>query len=161
MPAHVDSVPPAVHSLVRFSPRRILDIGPGWGSFGVLSREYLPDLECIEAIELAGALKPTVSGIYDEIFIGDVRDRGIDFWTDGPWDMVLLIDVLGYMPMADGHELLGRILGAGKRILVSTPIVWRVDYLSHWQVHDLAHGYPVAENVSTLDSLTVVLGKAV
>lgn len=166
--SYVDSVPPIVHALVRINPRAVLDVGPGWGKYGVMCREYLADLECIEAAEVREGVKPTIHRIYDELYVGDIRERQREWWKCGTWDTVLLIDIIEHMSMADGHHLLDCILESGKRALISTPTRWfeqhvdgnpYEDHVSHWEVHDLADRYPVAANVSTLDSLIMVLGR--
>jgi hypothetical protein len=108
----------------------ILDVGPGYGKYGVLLREYLnhkpSELSCVEAERryLDGARAILHVEAYDEVYLGDVRDPT---WTPfvalasglavtvpnriAEFDLVWMVDVLEHLPKADGAALLEAIPG--------------------------------------------------
>ena len=96
-----------VHTTKR--KRRILDVGPGHGKYGVLLREYTTGSDRLGAIE---AWKPYVDAfnllcMYDEVFAVDVRD----FDLLHEYDVKLMIVVLDHLHRQDGEQLLRRIPG--------------------------------------------------
>lgn len=101
------------------NPKRILDVGPGKGKYGLLIREYLNPLErldCVEAWEPYVSEFPWLAAIYDNLIIGDVRDLSNEHLAE--YDVVLMIDVIEHMDKEDGLTLLNRIPGA---VIVCTP----------------------------------------
>ena len=160
--SYVDSVPPIVHLLTRVSPKRVVDIGPGWGKYGLMCREYLPGLERLEAVEVPEGVKPTQRAIYDAIVTDDVRAVSPTHWAD--FDLALLIDVIEHMTKAEGRRLVEEIIGQGCQVLVSTPKVFfhqhdednpYEEHVSLWAWNDFP---PAAEDVSTIDALIFLLG---
>lgn len=111
------SIAPIVGAIVSLQPTRILDVGPGWGKYGLLCREYLPQIDVLDAIEVSQGRLATQDFIYDHVIEADAR--GFNGWNR--YDLVLLIDVIEHMPKADGHELLDDIGRHGVCALVSTP----------------------------------------
>lgn len=113
-------VPSAVVMALEHRPRRVLDVGPGNGKYGVLLREYArPALERLDAIELEERYPdafPWLEHVYDELRIGDVCGVPTDELWD--YDLVLMVDVLEHLDHDAGAELLGRIPG---RVVVCTP----------------------------------------
>lgn len=159
----VDSFPPIVKLIIGLEPRRVLDIGPGWGKYGLACREYLPDIEFLAGVEVPQGRLSTQDAIYDHVFIGDVRDQDQAMFAG--YDLVLLIDVIEHMTLWDGHQLLHSIQKAGCRILVATPKVF-VDqhddsnpyetHVSLWNWEEFAaHGIKADE--STIDSIIYLL----
>ena len=115
------------------NPSSLLDVGAGFGKYGVLAREYLelhesswrkPNWKCrIDGIE---AFKEYLSGlhdfVYNHIYVGDARE--IIPSLKEHYDLILLIDVLEHFEFAEGVSLLKSCLEAGDNILVSTPLDW-------------------------------------
>lgn len=107
-------------------PIRILDIGPGFGRYGLLCRELVDGVERglrisrIDAIEAEARYIdafPWLAAIYDEVFVGDASDPDFaDLF--GPYDLVLMLDVIEHLDRAKALELLERIPG---RVLIATP----------------------------------------
>lgn len=161
--SYVDSFAPIVKAIIARSPRRVLDIGPGWGKYGLACREYLPDLQTLDAIEVPQGRQRTQAAIYDTVFIGDARFAPEAFYR--VYDLVLLIDVIEHFPKERGHELLHRIQAAGPGTLVATP-KWffeqhdddnpHEEHLSFWAWDDLAP-YGIDADVSTIDAVIYVL----
>lgn len=157
----VDSVPPIIHTLIGLSPSRVLDVGPGWGKYGIMCLEYLPQVELLDALEVPEGRLRTQDAIYDHVIEADART----FSAWGVYDVVLLVDVIEHMGKEDGHALLDSIQGAGTRVLVSTPKEFfeqhddhnpYEEHVSHWAWEDFAeHG--VKLDASTISSIIYVL----
>jgi hypothetical protein len=164
--SYADSFPPIVHAIVAQSPRHVLDVGPGWGKYGLACREYLPQLESLDAVEVVQGRYPTLHAIYDCIFVGDIRDAPEQFFL--PYDLVLIIDVIEHLLLDDGHDLLARIQRAGPSILVATPTQFfeqhnatnpHEEHLSFWDSAEFQQ-HTVAADVSTADaSIYIIKGR--
>jgi hypothetical protein len=161
--SYIDSYTPIVKLLIERAPRHILEIGPGWGKYGLACREYLPDLDRLDAIEVPQGRFVTQGAIYDNVFVDDARRAPDTFF--GLYDLVVLVDVIEHFTLDDGHELLGRIQGAGTNVLVATPKQWiaqhddrnpHEEHLSYWSWEELAqHG--IDADVSTIDAVIYLL----
>ncbi len=163
--SYVDAVAPIVHALVALAPRRVVDVGPGWGKYGLLVREYLGVVA--DAIEVEPGRLPTQDALYGTVHVGDVRRFTPAFWREQGWDLALLVDVIEHMPKADGHALLARLHDAGTAVLISTPKVFfsqhdprnpYEEHVSHWTWQDLVGRYAIMRDASTPDSLIYVVG---
>lgn len=115
----------------RTNPNSVLDIGIGFGKYGVLSREYLEMWDGrkgfyndwrrrIDGIEgFKDYITPLHNFIYDNIYIGDAKD--IIPTLKIKYDLILLIDVLEHFDYKDGLQILENCRKIGKNILISTP----------------------------------------
>lgn len=129
MPRHI---PGFVDLLWRLRPKRILDIGPGFGLNGAIARQYLDvfgapvpygehrtTIDCIEVHE------PYITGlhraVYDHIAIGDALDVMSTSLDAGTYDLVLLLDVLEHFERERGLRLLAECRRVGSRTLVNVP----------------------------------------
>jgi len=122
-------VSPITWLIHEIDPQSVLDIGPGFGKYGFISREYLElwfrttdyakRTRRIDAIEVFEPyVTPLLRSIYDEVHVGDA----IDILPELPvYDLVLLIDVLEHMDKANGTRLITSALGKGTLVIVSTP----------------------------------------
>lgn len=159
----VDSYAPIVKLLIELNPRMIIDIGPGWGKYGLACREYLPDLEYLAGLDVPQGRLTTQDAIYDFMYVGDARETISSFYKG--YNVALLIDVIEHMTLDDGHELLRTIRKAGCRPLVSTPKVFTEQHdknnpfethVSHWDWEMFVpHG--IDADVSTIDSIIYLL----
>jgi 2-polyprenyl-3-methyl-5-hydroxy-6-metoxy-1,4-benzoquinol methylase len=157
----VDSVPSIVHLLIRRAPGRVVDIGPGWGKYGLLCREYLHNIDWLDAVEVSEGRKATQDPIYDDVHVSDVRL--FKYWRC--YDLALMIDVIEHMDHEDGHQILQKVLGDGCSVLVSTPKAFveqsdaRNPYETHvslWTGEDFER-YEIEEDASTIDSIIYLL----
>jgi hypothetical protein len=158
----VDSVAPIMHTIIDMVPERIVDVGPGWGKYGLMCREYLPNLKWLDAVEVPEGRCSVQDEIYDHVFEGDARCfRG---WR--PYELALLVDVIEHMSKEDGHALLRRMLQAGADVLVSTPKVFveqhdddnpYEEHICLWTWQDFNDHYEVKVDVSTIDSIIYLL----
>lgn len=94
----------------------MLDVGPGHGKYGLLAREYLPNLGLLDAVEAESRyITPLLWEIYDTVICDDVRhwhEEQLDY------DVVLMADVIEHMPISEGLQLLQRTPG---HVVVTTP----------------------------------------
>lgn len=123
-------IPKILDLMIAADPKSMLDVGVGFGKFGVLAREYLElwdgreeyghfvrRIDGIEAFK--GYLTPLHDFIYDHIYLGDaaeivptLRDR---------YELVLLIDVLEHFEKPAGARLLKTLLKKNRGVIVSVP----------------------------------------
>lgn len=144
MPTSNLAVAPAVlWTVAEVDHGRILDVGPGWGKYAVLLREYLNDKPTrIDAVE---AWVPYVDQhglgcLYDRIWPTDVCLLPDDVLAS--YDVVLMVDVIEHIDKAAAIELLARI---PCRVVICTPVEWFATddglppteaHVSHWTVAD-------------------------
>lgn len=144
MPTSNLAVAPAVlWNVAETAHDSVLDVGPGWGKYAVLLREYLNDPPSrIDACEL---WEPYVDEhrlrvLYDDVLVGDACDLPVDVLDR--YEVVLMVDVIEHMPKQRALDLLARIAG---RVVISTPVEWfdtgpglpaTEAHVSHWTVDD-------------------------
>jgi|SRR5580692_4353659 hypothetical protein len=108
----------------RIAPRSVLDLGVGFGLYGVLCRQIMDgqDGRCdpstwrgsLEGYEAWANYRNPAWGVYNRIEIEKFNLRR-DF------DLVLMIDSLEHMPEKQGRFLLRWIVGCNKHVIVSVP----------------------------------------
>ncbi len=156
------NIPYVVDVLMKIEPRRVLDVGVGFGRWGMVLREFGEvwfgrihpeswELR-IEGIEAFPAnVTPYHPHFYDEIHQGDASE--IMEKLDGGWDLVLFGDVLEHFEKAEGRRLLGLALAEADYVIVNLPLGehWEQGeaygnpyeaHLSHWDEADF-EGWPV------------------
>src|SRR5438094_354805 len=112
--------------IVKTNPFRLLDVGIGFGKYGLLAREYLELWDGrfqyddwrrrIDGIEIHRAfIRDWHRAIYDQIWIGDALEI---LPTLPSYDLVLLIDVLEHFPEQSGHALLAEAVARNRNVLV-------------------------------------------
>ena len=110
-------IPRIVDVLARERPRRVLDVGAGYGKFGLLAREY-GGAEHVDAIDA----NPPRFPVYDRVFLGDLRsiDRLIPAEPER-WDLALFVDVIEHLEKPDAYRVLDFLVRRCGRVLVTTP----------------------------------------
>jgi len=115
--------------IITLNPKTVLDMGSGFGKFGVLCREYLElwdgrqkydfkrRIDCVEVFQQY--ISPLHQYIYDNIYNKDILDIAPEL--DIRYDLVLLIDVLEHFEKEDGISLIETLLAKNECILISTP----------------------------------------
>jgi 2-polyprenyl-3-methyl-5-hydroxy-6-metoxy-1,4-benzoquinol methylase len=123
-------------------PRKILDVGCGYGKYGVLLREYVEGHPSVDGVE---AWEPYVEphklrGIYDNLYVEDVC--GLSQEILDQYDMVVMGDVIEHIGKHQALELLSRIKGW---VVIATPFDhFHTDeglppteaHISHWTTED-------------------------
>ncbi|MFA5052171.1 MAG: class I SAM-dependent methyltransferase [Patescibacteria group bacterium] len=119
-----------VELIVLTNPKALLDIGVGFGKYGLLAREYLEYWDGrgkyhdwqrrIDGIEAFPAyLTPVHEFVYSNMYKGDALQ--ILPTLTMKYDLVLLIDILEHFAQDDGQKLLKECLRISRNVLVSTP----------------------------------------
>lgn len=121
MPSSNLAVAPTVLHLIHQVHKpggRILDIGPGWGKYATLIREYVDPTARISGLELWDPYihDHRLPHLYDPVVHGDAREMTTQYYSQ--FDVVLIADVIEHMTIVEGTALLERIPGW---IIVSTP----------------------------------------
>ena len=132
-----EPVPFIVNKIITLKPRRILDVGIGFGKWGFLAREYTDiwlnhssDPEgyknknwksTVDGIEIfAGYVAELQREIYDNIWIGDACELIPALRTR--YDMIICSDMLEHMEGEKGYELLASIKDKCHDAFIVTPI---------------------------------------
>lgn len=124
------------------APRIVLDIGCGYGKYGVLLREYIDPTPTVIGVE---AWQPYVeahrlAGIYDQLHVTDVM--ALDQAVLDTADLVFMGDVIEHLAKPDAIDLLDRIRGW---VVINTPVEyfhngdglpWTEEHRSHWTTAD-------------------------
>lgn len=115
--------------VIALKPFSVLDVGSGFGKYGVLCREYLElwdgrqeynFLRRIDGVEVfENYITPLHKFIYNNIYTENIIDvvKKLDY----TYDLVLLIDVLEHFSKEEGVWLLNNLLSKNKGILIGTP----------------------------------------
>jgi hypothetical protein len=116
--------------VLKLDPYSILDVGTGFGKYGVLCREYLElwdgrhkyddFLRKIDGVEAHDKyITPLHRFVYNNIYSEDVLT--LINRIDCKYDLSLLIDVLEHFDKAAGRMLLEKLLSKSKGVLISIP----------------------------------------
>jgi SAM-dependent methyltransferase len=123
------NIVPILSVIQNLQPRSVLDIGCGFGKYGVLIREYLdvwqerlePDTwkTRIVGVEAFAAYKnPIVDYVYDQVHVGPA-EQVVN--TLGSFDVVLIADVIEHLERSAAVTLVNRCLEISPVLIISTP----------------------------------------
>jgi hypothetical protein len=125
----VHNIVPILSILQNLQPESILDIGCGFGKYGVLLREYLDiwherlgpqqwqvRLEAIDAFPKYR--NPIWDYVYQAIHIGCAQDL---LPTLGFYDVILIADVIEHLERVEAKELVQQSLSKSRVVVISTP----------------------------------------
>lgn len=124
-------IPFCVEVLMKINPSSVLDVGVGFGRWGILTREFcevwngrvFKDLWTIriEGIEgFARSVTDYHSDFYNHVHIGDAAL--LIPQLKGPWSATVYGDVLEHFDRSKAEELLHRSLSHSDYVLVNVPI---------------------------------------
>lgn len=106
-----------VSVLMRENPASVLDVGCGWGKFGVMTREYTQATR-VDALDVVVPRYP----VYDHAYQGDIREVEKILPPGTPrYDLALFIEVLEHLEKADAWSVIGQLLRVSRRVLITTP----------------------------------------
>ena len=119
-----------VTAIAATNPQSILDIGTGFGKYGLLAREYLefwtdnPEYanwkHTIDGIEVFEKyITPLHRYIYSNLYIGEARS--VLSQLAKSYDLILLIDVIEHFSHDEGLAFLKLCCKKAKNVIVSTP----------------------------------------
>ena len=139
-----------VDLIFRTRPRKMLDIGVGFGKYGFLAREYLElwnesgnynrwqvQIDGIEAFE--DYITPLQKQVYDTLFIGDAL-KIMPGMTE-KYDLILLIDVLEHFTFEEGTRLLEECRRLSHNMIISVPKAMSVQEEVFGNPYEI-HRYP-------------------
>lgn len=146
---------PIVKIVKELNPKRILDIGIGWGVYGSMLRVALPDA-VIDGVEVWD-YETEMWKSYNHIYRVDLTD------FDYPkYDVYLIIDVIEHLTKEDARKLLDKLTG---KIMISTPRDYPQDnqdnpfenHISKWVIEDFKN-YKLVD-YSNKESIIVLINK--
>jgi hypothetical protein len=131
----VDQVPIIVFLLLKLNPKTVLDVGKGFGKYGLLLHEYVgidstkrPDPSktlseqsrvTVDAVEVnQNYLWPHISQFYRHVYVGRVQDLCNSLPS---YDVVLMADVIEHIEKAAARQVVEYFLAQGSTVVVSTP----------------------------------------
>lgn len=114
-------IPRIVDVIARERPRSVLDVGAGYGKYGVLAREYA-DPRRVDAVDA----NPPRYPVYDHVYQGDIRELDRLLPPDVPeYDLALFIDVIEHFDKEDAWRVLDALTRRAHRVLITTPLGFR------------------------------------
>ena len=124
-------IPFCVEAMMRIEPKRVLDIGVGFGRWGIMAREFCDvwfgrvlrsrwkvRIEGVEAYPKN--IDAYHSHFYDKIHVGDLRNLLPGF--KDRWNLILFGDVLEHFEKDEGIQLLHWALELSDYVLVNIPL---------------------------------------
>jgi len=143
-------IPFCIEAMMRIAPQRVLDIGVGFGRWGMITREFcdvwfgrVSPLDWKVHVEGVEASPKNIdahhSYFYDKIHIGDLRDLLPTF--KNRWDLIIFGDVLEHFEKHDATQLLHWAVGLSDYVLVNIPLG------DNWQ-QDEVYGNPYKRHLS-------------
>jgi hypothetical protein len=119
-----------IELIIRSHPDSVLEIGPGFGKYGFLTREYLElwdgrdvyndwkfEIDTIEAFE--SYVTPLQKSIYSHIYTGDALE--ILPAIDRHYGLIVMVDVFEHFTWENGIRLLKEALSKADNVIISSP----------------------------------------
>lgn len=163
------NITPMMYVIAQLRPQSLLDVGCGFGKYGVLVREYLDvwherydcgSWKCrIVGVDgFAAYRNPIWDYVYQEVIVGDAQE--VVPRLEGPFDVSLLADVIEHLEKEAACRLVAACLEKSAVCIVSTP---KEFYPQHDVMHNeferhrclwAAGDFPPAAHVMTIPALT-------
>lgn len=118
-------ISPILLTIMALEPKRVLDVGVGFGKWGFLMKEYLDGFSGQLHMDGVEAHKPSLvssgaSRWYNSMYLHEFN--GCMIHQPKPYDLVLMLDILQCFERKDGGRALLKALELGDRVLVSVPL---------------------------------------
>lgn len=129
--SHHQQLNEIVGLIISINPKSLLDIGVGFGKYGVLAREYLELWDGrskyrdwthrIDGIEIYRDYKNQIyESVYNTIYWGNALEILPNLTHQ--YDLILAIDVLEHFTREDGLAFIDMCMNQSKNLIVSTPV---------------------------------------
>lgn len=174
-----NQIPRIIDILLAVRPKRILDVGIGFGKYGFLSREYLEvwghegeyrkDRIAVDGVEYYEKYITNIQrSIYDKIYTGDIEEVMDQLER---YDLTFLVDVIEHFDLPKGKVLIEKLLSKSEFLLIATPRFphrqeatfgnVKESHLSRWAVRNFK--LPGTHQISIKDGegLIVLLSRSV
>lgn len=145
--------------LIELRPTSVLDVGIGYGKWGLLVREYV---DCwsnhrvspnrwatkLIGVEIFRGYDNPVWNVYSGLIIDDIRAAIKSIITsEERFDLVLMIDVLEHLSRDDGLKLLSQLKSIGGNVIFTYSNCYQKDvgnnkhedHISTWSVEDFSY----------------------
>ncbi len=160
------NLPFVATELQRLNPKSILDVGVGFGKWGVVAREYLEAWQGrfrredrqvrIEGIEIFEDYRnPVWDAVYDRVHIGDALAL---VETLGHFDVAIICDVIEHIDKPTGLKLLRGLLNTCDTVILTTPLSFWPQQEEHGNVHEKHVSLWQPEDFEEFSGRTVELG---
>ena len=124
-----NNIVPILTTIQALQPRSVLDIGCGFGKYGVLLREYLDvwneridreswKVQLVGIDAFAQYRNPIWDYVYQKIYVGEAQKI---LPTLGDFDLVLIADVIEHLEHPEAVELVRICLKKSPVLVISTP----------------------------------------
>ena len=126
-------IPRVCDVLVAEKPASVLDVGAGYGKYGLLAREF-GGAQRVDAIDA----NPPRFDVYDHVYLGDLRRLDALLPSDAPrYDLAMFIDVIEHLDKPDALAFLDRLVVRARRVLITTPWGFRPQEIAGmpWETH--------------------------
>ena len=126
-------IPRVCDVLVAERPASVLDVGAGYGKYGLLAREF-GEAARVDAIDA----NPPRFDVYDHVYLGDLRQLDTLLPADAPrYDLAMFIDVIEHLDKPDAWSFLAKLTSRAKKVLITTPWGFRPQEIPGmpWETH--------------------------
>lgn len=131
-------VPHVAHVLFQCQPRRVLDLGIGFGMYGAVVRQWLdlgmrPWRTCLLGVEAFASYGNPLWDLYDLVVVAPLQEFLAR--EHEPFDFILFFDVIEHLERREGLLAVERcqaLLSPQGRLMVGTPAV----FMEQGAVHD-------------------------
>jgi 2-polyprenyl-3-methyl-5-hydroxy-6-metoxy-1,4-benzoquinol methylase len=138
MTSFPENIPVILNVAASLKPKKILDVGPGFGKFGLMLREALLsiraedkseaipkqdfEIHCVESCRYFIG-QPWHTSLYENHFHGDLFNIKMDTLAAQHYDLMLLIDVIEHGPKEKWLKWISefRVASRKTQLLISTP----------------------------------------
>jgi len=139
-------IPEVINEIMRLNPKSILDIGPGFGKWGVLFREYLElwghrqyhKETWTKQIDCCEVFRPYITElhnfIYSNVIVKDIRD----YVKEMPnYDVIVLIDVIEHFEKEEGIKLIEDLFKkTNKAVIIGTPLKFSPQKAAYGNIYE-------------------------
>lgn len=157
--SYSSQIPGIIHLVSTLRPKRVLDIGKGFGKYAFLIHEYvgiasdkkiynqstMRELSqvLIDAVEVDDDLMlPHLNHLYTNVYVEDVRNIYAEL---GPYDLVMMIDVIEHIDKEQAIIIVKNFLKKNSVMVIASPIKFFgqslyqskfENHISHWARSD-------------------------